>query len=79
VAVGDQRFLACRHGATLAPVTGITLPLGEPTRDGDELARLSRTAFGQPRAEVEAAIAGRLDVAKRSLQLVGRQTEEDDE
>jgi hypothetical protein len=69
----------CVGGTTLSPVTGMTLPLGEPSRDGDELARLSRGTHGLPRADVEAAIAGRLQVAKRSLQLVGRQTEEDDE
>ena len=69
----------CVGGTTLSPVTGTTLPLGEPTRDGDELARQSRTAFGRPRADVEAAIAARLEVGKRDLRLVGRQTEEDDD
>jgi Helicase HerA, central domain len=69
----------CVGGTTLAPVTGMTLPLGEPSRDGDELARLSRTAFGRPRSEVEAAITARLQVAKHGLQFVGRQTEEEDE
>jgi Helicase HerA, central domain len=69
----------CVGGTTLSPVTGTTLPLGEPTRDGDELARQSRTAHGRPRADVEAAIAARLEVGKPGLQLVGRQTEEDDE
>lgn len=69
----------CVGGTTLAPVTGITLPIGEATRDGDEPALLSRTAFGQPRADVEAAIASRSQVAKHGLQLVGRQTEENDD
>jgi hypothetical protein len=69
----------CVRGTTLAPVTGLALPLGEATRDGAELARLSRAAHGLPRAEVEAAIAARLQVARSGLQAVGRESVEDDE
>lgn len=69
----------CVGGITLAPVTGITLPLGEPIRDGDELARLSRAAHGLPRADVEATIAARPEMARNGLRLVGRESVEDDE
>ena len=48
-------------GQTTAPVTGATVPLGEPIRDGDELARALRTQWGRARAEVEADLAARVE------------------
>lgn len=48
------------NGTTLAPVTGVTLPLGRALRDPAELAQASRERYGTPRAEVEAAITRRL-------------------
>jgi hypothetical protein len=58
-------------GSTLTPVTGRTNPLGEPTRDGRELATQSRQQFGVPREEIEAATLERLTVpvGKRSNEL----------
>ena len=47
-------------GQTIAPVTGVTLPLGEPVRDGDELARAARAQWGRVRAEVEADLRARV-------------------
>jgi hypothetical protein len=51
----------CVGGATLAPVTGRTLPLPEPTTDGAALGAASRRRYGQPRAEVEAALRARVE------------------
>ncbi|MEU8944244.1 type IV secretory system conjugative DNA transfer family protein [Streptomyces sp. NPDC048489] len=41
-------------------VTGRTLPLPEPTFDVEERAAYSRERFGQPRADVEAALEARI-------------------
>jgi hypothetical protein len=49
----------CVDGQTLAPVTGTTLPLGDPVRDGDELARAARERWGRARAEVEVGLRAR--------------------
>lgn len=61
--MGLERFEValrpCVDGQTLAPVTGTTLSLDEPVRDGDELARDSRERFGRPRAEIEADLQAR--------------------
>jgi Type IV secretion-system coupling protein DNA-binding domain len=46
-------------GQTLTPVTGTTLPLAEPVRDGLTLARASRQRFGVERPDVEAALKAR--------------------
>lgn len=46
-------------GQTLAPLTGTTLPLPSPTRDGGALAEAGRLRLGTPRAEVEAALKAR--------------------
>ena len=54
------------NGTTLAPVTGVTLPLGRAVRDPAELARMSRDRYGVARAEVEAAISKRLGSASRT-------------
>jgi hypothetical protein len=61
-------------GATLTPVTGITYPLPEPTRDGEALAYDSRQRYGMTRDEIEAATLERLTVpvGKRSnRQMLG--------
>ncbi|MFC6021877.1 type IV secretory system conjugative DNA transfer family protein [Plantactinospora solaniradicis] len=50
----------CIDNSTHAPVTGRTLPLSEPATDGAALAAASRTRYGVPRAEVEAAIQTRV-------------------
>jgi hypothetical protein len=50
----------CVGGVTLGPVTGRTLPLVPPVRDGSALARASRERFGLARAVVEAAQRERL-------------------
>jgi hypothetical protein len=46
-------------GQTLAPLTGTTLPLPPASRDGAVLAEQSRTRYGRPRADVEAALQAR--------------------
>lgn len=51
------RFLV--DGQTLAPMTGTTVPLPPPTRDGAALAEASRQQLGRPRSEVEAALKAR--------------------
>jgi len=47
------------EGQTLAPLTGTTLPLPPPSRDGSALADASRLRIGRPRAEVEEALRQR--------------------
>jgi hypothetical protein len=56
----------CVEGATLAPVTGRTLPLGPATRDGVALAQASLARYGRPRAEVETALRERQEVSSRA-------------
>jgi hypothetical protein len=51
-------------GQTLAPLTGTTLPLPPPVRDGSALAEFSRQRHGQPRGEVEAALAARVQAGE---------------
>jgi hypothetical protein len=67
----------CVNGATLAPVTGRTLPLGPATTDGAALARASQQRFGRARAEVEAALRSRLEGPTRRRR-VGRAQPGDD-
>lgn len=50
----------CVGGTTLAPVTGRTRPLPEPTTDAATLAEAARERYGRPRAEVEAALMSRV-------------------
>ncbi len=50
-------------GQTAAPVTGMTLPLGEPVRDGAALAQTARAQWGRARAEVEADLAARVETS----------------
>jgi hypothetical protein len=65
--IGLGRFeIALRpsvDGQTMPPVTGLTLPLGEPVRDGEELARATRAQWGRTRAEVEADLRARVETA----------------
>jgi hypothetical protein len=63
---------SCIGGQTVAPVTGITAPLGEPVRDGAALAAASRERYGVPRDEVEAALVAR--VTGREPEKIGRRT-----
>src|SRR2546430_3308611 len=51
-------------GQPLAPLTGVTLPLPLPIRDGAALAEGSRERFGRPRDEVEAALDARRSSTK---------------
>jgi Type IV secretion-system coupling protein DNA-binding domain len=67
----------CVNGATLGPVTGRTLPLGPATTDGAALAHEARQRFGRARAEVEAALASRIEGAVR--RRVGRRRPGGDE
>jgi hypothetical protein len=62
----------CVDGATLAPVTGRTLPLPAPTTDGQALAEAARAHFGVDRVVVEAALASRVEGAAGSRRT-GRQ------
>ena len=61
----------CVDGQMLGPVTGTTLPLPEPVRDGANLAEASRQRYGTPRAEVEAALRARLAPATPRRPRVG--------
>ena len=65
-------------GKTLAPVTGRTLPLSEPTRDGAALAAQSRARHGVARADVEAALRARIEVDSRRAHRLGRERLEDE-
>ncbi|MEC3976229.1 type IV secretory system conjugative DNA transfer family protein [Amycolatopsis sp. H20-H5] len=61
----------CVNGSTLAPVTGMTLPLDVSTGDPNELATSSRTRYGRTRADVEAGLRARIAVNSDSSS-VGR-------
>lgn len=52
----------CVAGQTLTPVTGTTLPLGAPIREGSVLAEASRARYGIARPDVEAGLQARLSV-----------------
>jgi hypothetical protein len=52
----------CVGGRTLSPVTGLTLPLGEPLRGADLVLAASQQRHGQLRQVVESAIAARITV-----------------
>ena len=51
----------CLGAQTLAPVTGLSLPLDERTTNGAVVAEASRNRYGLPRAEVEAGLRARVD------------------
>lgn len=61
----------CVDGQTRPPVTGRTLPLGEPTQDALALAAASRERFGADRVEVEAVLRKRLEVRDKTT-AIGR-------
>lgn len=50
----------CVDAATLRPVTGYTVPLGDPVRDPAQLAAVSLARYGVPRALVEEARRARV-------------------
>lgn len=54
---------------TAPPVTGKTLPLPEPTRDGRVLAEASRERYGTKRRDVDAAIWARLQPLPPSYRI----------
>lgn len=60
-------------GNTLTPVTGTTLPLGEPTQDPDQLLAAIASRYGVDRAQVEAAMAARLGAMTRPSAGFGRE------
>lgn len=66
-------------GQTLPPITGVTLPLPEPTRRPRDVAARAATRWGKKRADVEAAMAERLTVATtQSRPGFGRQRLDED-
>ncbi len=62
----------CSNGQTTRPVTGKTRPLVSATTDVQMLRELSRQHYGQPRADVEAAMALRLDGQAESNEGFGK-------
>lgn len=67
----------CVGGQTLAPVTGLTLPLDDPVNDADQLARTSRERYGMARSAIEAGLRTRLgmidDMAAGQPKRFGRE------
>lgn len=61
----------CVDGQTRPPVTGRTLPLGEPVQDALTAAGASRERFGTARREVEAALRARSAVG-HATNTIGR-------
>ena len=59
-------------GQAVGPVTGATLPLGDPVRDSDELARSARERWGRTRADVEAELRARAEAAGNQPGRPGR-------
>jgi hypothetical protein len=57
----------CVDGASLGPVTGRTLAPSTVVTNGVELAKVSRSRFGQSRADVEAALRRRVEVGSTVL------------
>lgn len=62
----------CVNGRTIAPVTGVTMPLAEPLRPAQHLAEYSQHRHGTPRADVEAARIARTNVQSISPAPFGR-------
>ena len=50
----------CVRGQTLAPVTGVTLPLDDPLQAAEELAQTSRERYGMARSAIETGLRARL-------------------
>ncbi|MFL6072793.1 MAG: type IV secretory system conjugative DNA transfer family protein [Mycobacteriales bacterium] len=63
------------NGRTLSPVTGTTLPLPEPIRDGRALAAASRQRWGTPRREVEDSLRARLEGKRPRIGRIKRQAQ----
>ena len=61
----------CVDGQTRPPITGRTLPLGEPVQDALAAAGASRERFGTARGEVEAALRARSAVG-HAANTIGR-------
>jgi type IV secretory pathway TraG/TraD family ATPase VirD4 len=57
----------CVHGQTLAPVTGMTLPLGDPLHDAEELGKASRERYGMARTAIEAGLRARLGLVNPTI------------
>jgi hypothetical protein len=62
----------CVDNQTRSPVTGRTLPLGEPTRDAFALTQASRRRHGAPRAQVEAGLRARVSAGQSPSSAIGR-------
>ncbi|MFI6291952.1 type IV secretory system conjugative DNA transfer family protein [Nonomuraea sp. NPDC050790] len=71
LAVHEIAMRPCVDGAVLSPVTGTTLPLGEPVRDAATLAAASHERYGVARETVEAGLQARL-VVPGQRQPLGR-------
>ena len=54
----------CVDGQVRSPITGHTVPLGELLQDAFALIQASRERYGTARAQVEAALRARVDVAQ---------------
>lgn len=63
----------CIDGQTRAPVTGKTLPLGEPIRDAFALTKASRERYGVPRPEVETGLRARVPSVEAATTFGRRQ------
>lgn len=65
----------CVDGATQRPITGITYPLPQPTRDGTALATVSRRRYGMPRDQINDQITARAQGTETATQVrIGRTT-----
>ena len=68
-----QLNLEIVDGQTLSPVTGVTVPLEDPTQDASAVAKRARERHGLPRAQVEAALRSRSGVDEPRAQSFGRE------
>ncbi|RAY13739.1 type IV secretory system conjugative DNA transfer family protein [Actinomadura craniellae] len=62
----------CVDARTMAPVTGLTMPLDEPLRDASEVLDFTLDRYGVPRADVEAACQARIRPAISIVPPIGR-------
>lgn len=69
----DVVLRLCLDGQVYPPITGRTLPLGEPMQDAFKLTMDSRERFGRDRAEVEAALKARLAAGTTPVRLGRKQ------
>ena len=63
----------CADNQVLAPTTGSTLPLPEPTADVEHIRELSRNRYGMARTDIEAALQTRLQTSATGFVLGRRQ------